>query len=343
MLSKYVQIIYNKPMKKIKIAVLSGGPSSEHEVSLKSAQNIIRNLDSDKFDILDIKISKDGIWIDQATAQEHTEEDGLKYLEENHVDLVFIIIHGEYGEDGTIQKLLETRGLKFVGSGSHPSSVAMDKVASSRILSDSKLNVPSYISINIEEWKDSSEKFITAVVDAFSFPVVVKPVDRGSSVGITIVAKQDDLESALTQSFEYSNNVMAQEFIKGREFTCAVIEGANGEVTPLVPTEILFDRNHDFFDYSAKYVPGASIEVTPPNLPAEKISEIQRSAVRAHVSLNCSHISRSDFLLADDVLYILEVNTLPGMTETSLLPQGAEAAGIAFPMLLEILIEAALR
>lgn len=329
-------------MKKTKIAILSGGPSSEHEVSLKSAQNIIKNLDNEKFDILDIRISKDGIWVDQATALEHSERDGLDYLEQNHVDLVFIIIHGEYGEDGTIQKLLESRGIKFTGSKSQPSSIAMDKVASSKILADSELNIPSYISVNKTELNNDSKKFIDAIEDAFSFPVVVKPTDRGSSVGVSIVTKSADLDKAIRTSFNFSNNVMVQEFIKGRELTCAVIEGKNGEIIPLVPTEILFDRNHKFFDYNAKYVPGASIEVTPPDLPKGIIKEVQRAAVRAHISLNCSHISRSDFLLAEGVLYILEVNTLPGMTETSLLPQGAEAAGIAFPILLEILIEAAL-
>jgi len=330
-------------MKKIKVAILSGGPSCEHEVSINSAQNVLKHLDATRFDILHILISKDGVWIDQATGTELSEADGIQHLKKELVDLVFIIIHGEYGEDGTIQKLLESEGICFTGTRSKASATTMDKVASSRILTDSKLNVPSFISISQEDWTEDAPKYIRAALDTFSLPVVVKPTDRGSSVGTSIVEFEKNIAEAVNQAFQTSGNVMIQDFIKGKELTCAVIEGVDGNLIPLTPTEIIPNNDHLFFDYAAKYVSGASVEITPPNLSKEKIKEIQLAAVRAHKELDCSHISRADFILKDDTLYILEVNTIPGMTETSLVPQGAKASGIEFPMLLEIMIEAALR
>jgi D-alanine-D-alanine ligase len=330
-------------MKKIKVAILSGGPSSEHEVSLNSAGNVLKHLDATKFDILHILISKDGVWIDQTTGQELTEAGGIQQLKKEQVDLVFIIIHGEYGEDGTIQKLLEDAGIRFTGSRSQASATTMDKVASSRILTDSKLNVPSYISIGKGDWDQDAAKFVQAALDTFSLPVVVKPTDRGSSVGTSIVEDERNIESAVNLAFQTSGNVMIQDFIKGTELTCAVIEGKDGKPVPLTPTEIIPNNEHLFFDYAAKYVSGASVEITPPNISKEWIATVQQAAVTAHQELDCSHISRADFILAGDTLYILEVNTIPGMTETSLVPQGAKASGIEFPVLLEILIEAALR
>ncbi|MEI6267119.1 MAG: D-alanine--D-alanine ligase [bacterium] len=330
-------------MKKTKVALLYGGPSAEHEVSLNSAKNVMACLDSNKFEVIDIKISKAGVWIDQTSSKEFSDVEGIKYLKKIQVDLVFIIIHGEYGEDGTIQKLLESEGIKFTGSKSEASNLAMDKVASSHVLTDANLNIPSFIFVNKEEWDKDNDKYINAAKDTFDLPVVVKPTDRGSSVGISIVKNVVDIKKAVDYGFETSNNVMIQDFIDGRELTCAVVEGETGKLIPLIPTEITPNSEHTFFDYKAKYAPGASIEITPPNLPKEKIKEIQQSAIIAHESLDCSHISRSDFILAGDTLYTLEVNTIPGMTETSLVPQGAKAAGIELSLLLEIIIEAALR
>jgi D-alanine-D-alanine ligase len=330
-------------MKKIKVAILSGGPSSEHEVSLKSAENVMNILQDSRFELLNIKISKESVWIDVASKKQFTEKEGIAYLKENKVDLVFIVLHGEYGEDGTVQRLLEEEGLKFTGSNFAASSLAMDKVASAKVFEEASLNTPSFISVNVEEWEAGADKFIDSAVRAFSLPLVVKPTDRGSSVGTAIVEDPNVLRKAVEEAFKISNNVMIQKFIKGRELTCAVIEDKNGDEIALVPTEILPGEDYKFFDYSAKYVSGASVELTPPNLSKKLIQEIQNQAVIAHKSLGCSHVSRADFILADDTLYILEVNTIPGLTETSLLPQGAKAMGIELSTLMEIIIEAALR
>lgn len=320
-------------MKKIKVAVLAGGPSSEHEVSLKSAENVIKYLDENKFEVLHIKISKEGVWIRQDTGEEFSEESGLEHLKNENIDLIFIILHGEYGEDGSIQRKLESCDFKFTGSDSESSTLAMDKFASSKTLDAAGLKTANSVLINS----------ITQIQGAeLEFPQVVKPNDRGSSVGISIVKNFEELENAIKVAKSFSDDVMIQEFIKGREMTCAVIETANGEIA-LMPTEIMPTKEHDFFDYQAKYVAGASIEITPPNLPKEVIENIQEAAIAAHKALGCRHISRSDFILAEDKLYILEVNTIPGMTGTSLVPQGAKALGIEFPQLLEIIIEAALK
>lgn len=330
-------------MKKIKVAVLSGGPSSEHEVSLNSAKNVLKALDLNKFKILDIKISKDNIWLDSSTNKSLSEKEGLKYLREQKVDLVFIIIHGEYGEDGTLQKLLEDEGIKYTGSSSEASKLAMDKVASSKILTDVNLLVPTYISINKEDWQKESQRHIDLALSGFGLPLVVKPTDRGSSVGTHIINENSQIITTVDDAFQFSENVMLQEFIRGREITCAVIEGKKGEDLPLIPTEIIPDTKHDFFNYVAKYEKGESIELTPPDLPDEMIKKIQISAIKAHASIGCTGISRSDFILADNNLYILEINTIPGMTETSLVPQGAKALGIEFSILVETIIESALK
>jgi len=330
-------------VKKIKIAILSGGPSSEHEVSLNSAKNVLKALDLNKFEILDIKISKENVWLDRSQNLEMQEAEGIKHLKKQNVDLVFIVLHGEYGEDGTLQNLLEKEGIKYTGSNSKASKLAMDKVASSKVLTDKSLDVPSFISINEEDWQDENQKHINAAFETFGLPVVVKPTDRGSSVGIRIVNDRAKIKAAINEAFKYSQNVMVQQFVQGREITCAVLEGKDGTDIPLVPTEIIPDSTHEFFDYHAKYVKGASIEITPPDISDALIAKIQVSATRAHASIGCTGISRSDFILTDETLYILEINTIPGMTETSLLPQGAKAMGIEFSILVETIIESALQ
>jgi len=316
-------------MDKVKIAVLYGGPSAEHEVSVASAKNVLTQLDTNKYDVIGISITKAGLWVDDSSHQEFTEAEGLKYLQSSQVAMVFILIHGEYGEDGTIQKLLEDNNIPFIGTGSEASALAMDKVESSRVLTEAGLKVPRFV---VGAWSDSG----------FSYPLVVKPTDRGSSVGITIVKDQSEFDGAIKTAHEFSDNIMIQEFIDGRELTCGVIEGHDGKLIPLTPTEILPNKDHTFFDYDAKYVAGASVEKTPPDLPEEMIIKIQNEAVVAHKALGCRHVSRADFILSGDTLYTLEVNTLPGMTGTSLLPQGAKAAGIEFPELLDNIITAAL-
>lgn len=301
---------------KLKILVLSGGPSAEYEVSLKTGRNIAAALDENKYEVEEMIIGRDGHW--------PTPPEKLQ------ADVVFIAMHGEYGEDGTVQKILADAGLKFTGSGAEASRLGMDKAKSAAILSENGLLVPYFAIV-----KKSDRLPIVR-----QFPVVVKPADRGSSVGVSIVSKAEDLANAFEKAFAVSDTAMIQDFIKGREVTCGVIDDGQGNAQALPPTEITPNSN-TFFDYNAKYTPGASREITPPEMPAEIIKKIQAVALKTHQIIGCSGMSRTDMILEMTKLYVLEINTIPGMTNTSLLPQAAKAAGISFPELLDRVIIAA--
>lgn len=260
--------------------------------------------------------------------------------------IAFIAMHGSYGEDGTIQGMLELAGMPYTGSGILASALAMDKVKSAEIFRAHGILTPKFVAFEKSDWK----KYRSAVkkqIGRLSYPLIMKPRDQGSSVGVSIVKSAAQLEKAVGIAFKYSNRAMAQQYIRGKEVTCAVIDrGVPLSAIALQPTEII-PKNSAFFDYRAKYTPGASQEITPPHLPKSVIKKIQRTALAAHTALGCSGMSRTDMILENPKskvqspkLYVLEVNTIPGMTETSLLPQAAKACGIEFPELLERIIEA---
>lgn len=293
--------------KKIRIATLIGGPSAEHEVSLKTGKMIVANLDRTKYRAKPIVISKAGKW-----------PIAIMQLKRNF-DLVFIAMHGEYGEDGQVQALLEKARIPFTGSGSRASALGMDKIAAAEAFKKAGLLVPGAPT---------------------ALPIVVKPADRGSSVGVSIVRAMADLPEAIANALRYSKRLLVQQFIAGRELTCGILE-IKGVPTPLPPTEII-PVDAPFFDFAAKYTKGGSREITPPNLPAETITEVQRAALAAHRAIGARGMSRTDMILAPTgELFVLEINTIPGMTATSLLPQAAAAAGITFPQLLDHIIAAA--
>ena len=301
-----------------------GGPSSEHEVSLKTGEMILKNLAPEKFQAFPVKIGKNGTW--PLTLEELKEK----------CDVAFIAMHGEYGEDGKLQSVLEVFKIPYTGSGPIASALAMDKQKTARLLSQNGLLTPESILVKKDdpysEW---------AIQKNFSPPLVIKPADQGSSVGVSLVAAQNKIKEAIARAGNYSESVMAQRYIRGREVTCGVLE-INGAAIPLVPTEII-PKQGIIFDYRAKYAIGGSEEVTPPNLPKKTVKNIQMIALKAHKLLGCSGMSRTDMILTDARnLYILELNTIPGMTETSLLPQQAAVMGINFPQLLEIIIKSAL-
>lgn len=309
---------------KKRIAVLMGGPSSEHEVSLSSGKMVAEVLNRHRYEVFPVFIDKRGRW-DTDTAK-------LKDL----VHLAFIAMHGEYGEDGTVQSILEENGLLYTGSDARASALAMNKVLSARNFQTFGLNVPE--SLSIQHFGDLKDLRID-----FDWPLVVKPADRGSSVGVTIVRNPNGIHSALEHAFAFSRNVMIQEFIKGRELTCGVLDDGCGNIVPLPPTEIV-PKSSDFFDYNAKYTAAASEEITPPKLPADFIRLVQKAAVTAHQAVGASGLSRTDMILSPyGKLYILEINTIPGMTATSLLPKEAWAYGLSFPEFLDKVIQAAFR
>ena len=301
-----------------------GGPSAEHEVSLLSGEVIYGHLDREKYEVTPVIVTKDGEW-----------PIGVDKLK-NEVDIVFIAMHGEYGEDGVVQGLLRDAEIPFTGSDVLASALSMNKILSGRLLASHGLNIPHFIVAHKHEG-------VSVGLEDLDFPVIVKPANRGSSVGVTIVRTEDDLRSALEKAFGFSRDAIIQEFIPGREVTCAVLDDGLGDAFPLPPTEVI-PRLGAMFDYEAKYTPGASDEITPANLHDDAISFIQEVAVITHRAVGASGMSRTDMIIGeDDVLYVLEINTIPGMTPTSLLPQAAKVHGLTFSDLLDRIIDAGQR
>ena len=303
------------------MAVLMGGPSAEHDISLSTGKMITDALDRAKYDVKPILISRSGEW--QIPPEELKKD----------FDIAFIAMHGEYGEDGEVQSVLEKIDMPYTGSGVLPSALAMNKVMSSHLFRAHNMNVPEFVVVNKHD-------YLERVKIPFDFPVIVKPVDRGSSVGTSLVRGESQLVSALEKAFQFSRHAMIQRYIHGREMTCAVLDDGRGNMEVLPVTEII-PKTSNFFDYYAKYSPKASEEVTPARLSKEETKIIQDAAKRIHKILNASGMSRTDFILSTDgKLYVLELNSIPGMTPTSLLPQAALAHGLTFPELLDKIISA---
>ena len=318
-------------MRKARIAVLFGGTSSERAVSLDTGKNILKNLDRKKYISEPVVIGRNGKW--KMRGKELAPPDALKLAKKRGIEAVFVALHGKYGEDGTVQGLLEFLGIPYTGSGVLASALAMDKVRSSELFAFHGLLVPKFSAFSKEDRRKISW--------AGKFPVVVKPADGGSSVGVSIIKRKSEFPRAIKKAFAASEIVMLQEYIRGNEVTCGVLD-VDGKPLAFPPTQII-PQKRGFFDYHAKYVPGASREVTPPELPREIIRKIQNAALLAHRVLGCSGLSRTDMIVKNGKIYMLETNTIPGMTETSLCPQAAKAAGIGLPELLDKIIQGALR
>jgi len=298
-----------------------GGPSSEHEVSLASGKMVMKQLNSRKYAAAPIKVAKDGHW-------------PVKLADlKNNFDIVFIAMHGEYGEDGQLQSLLEKEKILYTGSNSLVSRLAMDKEKTCRRLLKKNIKCPPFVVFK----KGRLAKSCLPLVK-LGLPVVVKPNNLGSSVGMSSVTNISQLLPAINKALAHSPEVMIQRFISGRELTCGVLE-INGQPIALPPTEII-PKGQKLFDYRAKYTPGASQEITPARLPEKTIKQAQQITLKAYKAIGCSSYARVDMILGNDQqIYFLEINTLPGLTSTSLVPQAARAAGFNFPRLLDIIIE----
>jgi len=307
-----------------------GGPSSEHEVSLNTGKEIVKHLDRHKYNIGSIVIPKKGSWFFPKPIASGV--------------IVFIAMHGEFGEDGTVQGLLESRGIPYTGSGILASALGMDKPRQAALFHQAGLKVPEFIVLQKSDWRKNKKRIAADMAKNFSMPCVVKPANRGSSVGVSIVKSGKELAGAIQFAFFYADLVMVQKFIRGREVTCGIVEGRGGVLLPLPPIEILAKAGK-FYDYKSKYSDGGSEHIIPPkNMLKSTIKKIQDAACLTHHVLGCRGMSRTDFILQNNgALHILEINTLPGMTSTSLLPESARAAGIVFPMLLNLIIKSALR
>jgi len=319
-------------MSKKKVGVLRGGPSSEYEVSLKSGKSVLDSL-ADRYDVLDIFIDKEGTW-------HHL---GVPIEPKNlfkKVDVIFNALHGAYGEDGTVQKLLDQFNIPYTGSTALASAVGMNKVLSKKVFKNYNLKTPLHTIIYRE---DNLIPKITEIFKSFPMPVVVKPVSGGSSVGTAIAKTLDDLAQAVTEALKYCDQAIIEEFIAGKEATCGVVDYFRDENPyALLPVEIRKPIDCAFFDYKAKYS-GQSQEICPGNFTSEEKKIIQEMSRQAHQALGLRHYSRSDFIINPKRgIYILETNTLPGLTSESLLPKSLAAIGCSLPVFLDHLIQMAL-
>jgi len=318
---------------KIRVGVLRGGPSSEYEVSLKTGQTVLANL-PEKYAPHDIFISKGGDWHVEGVA--YDPEDVVK-----HMDVIFNALHGEYGEDGKVQKFLEHHSVPFTGSGALASSLGMNKILSKKVFKDYGIKTPQYIRVTQEEF---SPNLVREIYTGFSQPSVVKPAGLGSSVGVSIIKSLADIAPALELAFTFSPVVIIEEFIKGREATCGVIDEYRGERHhALMPTEIIDKTGSDLWGYESKYSNDLHEIVCPGNFSREEKQAIQEMAIQAHRALGLKHYSRSDFIVHPRRgIYILETNTLPGLTEASLFPQAIKAGGSNMPEFLDHILGLAL-
>ncbi len=314
------------------VAVLMGGPSHEHEVSIKTGKNVAKALDRTKYDVKQIYISKKGEW-----------DTDIKDVGKI-ADVAFIAMHGAYGEDGTVQALLEAEKIPFTGSNAATSALAMNKYLSLRTFQDHGFIVPHSFIVARENWKEEGPALFEKARHYVGYPFVVKPNASGSSVAVHIVKTPEEFMKAMDDAFVYSRHVLIQSYIRGREVTCSVLDhGFPESAFPLLPTEIIPRTSH-FFDYDEKYSEVGAHEITPARFPAPVLQHIQRLAVGLHKLLRCRGFSRSDFIVDEHGhVFVLEINTIPGLTEQSLLPKAAASHGLQFPSLLELLIEGALR
>jgi D-alanine-D-alanine ligase len=307
-------------MKKLTLAVLSGGISSEREVSIASGNQVFEALDRDKYE---------AIRYDPKTDLPQLIQDASK------IDAALIILHGPYGEDGTVQGLLDLLDIPYQGSGVLGSAIGMNKLVSKQLYEKAGLPVAPYMTFDSIDAIDKA-----AVVDQLGMPLVVKPVTSGSSIGLSIVKSEDALDDALEKAFAEDREVMIESYIKGVELTGGVIGNTELQALPIV--EIIPGEDFEFFDYTAKYTPGASEEICPARIDDAMTQKALAYAKTAHRALFCKGYSRTDMILKDHEIYVLETNTIPGMTPTSLLPQAAAEAGMSFSRLLDKLIELSL-
>ena len=297
----------------MKVGVIMGGVSSEKQVSLMTGEEMIANLNKDKYEIVPIQIDDKEDLVDKV----------------KNLDVALLALHGKYGEDGTIQGTLETLGIPYTGSGVLSSSLCMDKNISKKIIRYEGVETPDWIHLtNIEELNLDE-------LDKMGYPVVVKPNSGGSSVGVKIVYDQDTIKSSIAEVFKWDAEVIIEKYVKGEEITCSIL---NGKLLPVVSIR----HKGEFFDYTSKYNDVATIEEVI-QLPPETNEKVAFAALTCFKSLKCSVYARIDMMIKNGIPYVMEVNSLPGMTKNSLLPKSAESAGIPYGELLDLIIENSLK
>ncbi len=321
-------------MRQRRVIVLRGGPSDEHDVSMRSGANILRSLRQKNDQVKDIVISRKGEWLDAGLVKS---PDQILH----NSDLVFIALHGGFGEDGEVQKLIKRYNLPFTGSGSLASAIAFNKHVTKEALKDTGISLPAHRIINTGNDLDveNEARFIKA---EFGPEYVIKPVASGSSVGVSVVKLGQSLEEALASLARDGQVYMVEEYIRGKEATCAVLEDFRNERHyGFPPIEIIPPSDYDFFSFEAKYN-GKTKEICPGNFSFSESRALIENAINIHKALHLTQYSRSDFMVKNGKVYFLEVNTLPGLTDESLFPKAAEAVGLTYDDLIDHLLETAL-
>lgn len=352
-------------MKKLRVAVLFGGRSGEHEVSLRSAASVMKGLrEHGRFEVLPVGIARNGSWFYGEDAWEMLQSGklpgkslrvailpdpglkGLYVLEGGQagrlipVDVVFPILHGTFGEDGTVQGLLELAGLPYVGAGVLGSSLGMDKILMKTVLKQSGVPVGNFTWFLADDWQKQGESIKETVREAIGYPCFVKPANLGSSVGITKVYGEERLDAAVAEASRYDRKVLIEEFLPGKEIEVSVL--GNDEPVASVPGEII--PCNDFYDYNAKYIDDRSQLKIPAPLPEELARKVQELAIKTYRALDCAGLGRVDFFVnvEKEKIWVNEINTLPGFTSISMYPKLWEASGIPFGELLDKLVTLAL-
>ena len=341
-------------MSKQTIAIICGGPSSEHEVSCVSAGGVLKGLDRQRFEPLLIGITKSGTWfelpidyqLEIVNKQMPVIEDNGRHIELSEsgfsidgqlldIDCVFPVLHGEFGEDGKIQHLLDEAEMAYVGSGVSASAQAMDKAVAKLLFTSSGMKVAEGVAVNAQDWQSK--------ISSLSYPVFVKPSSGGSSRGTHKVKSSADLKVAIEDALSYDTKVLIETAIKGREIECAVLE-RDGKVEASIVGEIIVNPKFEFYDFEAKYLDSATEIIIPADIPASASEAIRTASLDAFISLGCSGLARVDFFFTNTgEVVINEINTMPGFTATSVFPKMWAATGKSYEQIVQALIDTAIR
>lgn len=338
-----------------RLAIIFGGHSTEHEVSVTSARGVMREADTRRFEVIPVGITRGGAWLTPEETRyrlDSVEAGETRSLGDEHgqgvfsharvlellaaTDVVFPIVHGKFGEDGSLQGLLELADLPYVGSGVAASGVGMDKVLMRAAFAHAGIAQPRYLVLRDSEARDPSDDTVRSLESEIGYPCFVKPANGGSSVGITKARSREDLHSSISTAVRHDRKVLIEEAIDGRELECAVLGNADPQTSPL--GEI---RSHaEFYTYESKYLDNTADLIVPADLPIDRTTAIQECATRAFQAIDCAGLARVDFLLPDnDEARILEVNTLPGFTPISMYPRLWQEGGINYGELITRLVE----
>lgn len=305
--------------KKLKIAVLFGGKSAEHEISIQSAGNVINALDKKKYQVIPIKINRNG---------------RFAFSIINKVDVVFPVLHGPFGEDGSMQGLLKLAGVPYVGAGVLGSAVGMDKDVMKRLFREAEIPIGKFITLKADDKVNFNK-----VKKELGLPLFIKPANMGSSVGISKIRNENEFKKAIKKAFKFDLKIIIEEFINGREIECSVL--GNDKPIASVPGEII--ANQEFYSYDAKYIDEGAVAEIPAKIDKKTIKKIQELAIKVFQVLNCEGMGRLDFFLKKNGEVIVnEINTIPGFTKISMYPKLWEASRLSLSKLLDKLIELAL-